>query len=1016
MSPQTIYSFCEEAIELLNDPSLTPQEKLYELKTLAKAYSLHTTNINLIFPEIGDRDTINEFLCFVRFLFSDFLPRVPTKTIILQIKNLLISISNKRVPHSSFCQTIRHYSNQFIELSIHTSLPSRIEGSPTYQPSQKIVVIPDRFLNIYDFPYPLPTNTTVRFFNLHRSNDNTLIFTSNSTAVLSPDFLIDTTMILYNPYRSLIDALLPTTISVPLLRGSIVNELIDSLILNPQDTRLALRRAVLKYPLSLCVLYHIDQSAVSPLIKELLQHLPHIKKFVTARLSEGTVLTEMNIISPLLGFQGRIDCYQETQKGITLYEFKSGKERPADHQQVGLYQTLHQLNEKNLLYSTIFYSQTGTTKSTTAEINLKRLLNNRNKLVYLLILLARHRFKQFVDEIKHFRQRISYEDESIEIFLKAIDNAGSIQRAYYFELLSFLIREYFFVKRDVQAPLWKSSRDEKEHSSAIIGNMHFVSHSPESNTLTFAYDGHPHFFREGDPVLLYPDTKKESPHKHLLFSCVIRKILPDQIVISPFNRQRDIVETIKKHDRWAIETNLIDKQFWDSMRALFNILSSKTSTLKVILREIDNPKSNDNSSSLEPVEKALQSSEFFLLQGPPGSGKTSTFLINYVKQVLQQNNVLHVFILAFTNKAVQNICLKLQANNIPYIRFGSKYTNDPAFFNKLAHDGYVNAQNIIEEVMHNISRWYKQLTNTRVIVSTIASFKSHLTEFARLFDLSNSELIIDEASQVTEADIAGIIPLFRKFVLIGDHKQLPPVIAQPEHLLNVKNPDLRKMGFISLRISLFERLITHCISNNLTTNYDQLQNHYRTHKDIADLYRKHYTKPLIERLPHQKTTSPPFKLPPPFHAIHKRAIFIPHSSKETGKRNLKEVDIVSNVVKLLTASGIKSRQIGIVTPFRQQINALRNVLPYQDLIIDTVERFQGDERDIIIYSASVNNINWLNRIRTINYAPPRETDTRLLVAISRAKHLFIMTGNPDILLKDQHYEDVISQCQLLVMP
>ncbi|NPA33946.1 MAG: hypothetical protein GXO48_03335, partial [Chlorobi bacterium] len=199
-------------------------------------------------------------------------------------------------------------------------------------------------------------------------------------------------------------------------------------------------------------------------------------------------------------------------------------------------------------------------------------------------------------------------------------------------------------------------------------------------------------------------------------------------------------------------------------------------------------------------------------------------------------------------------------------------------------------------------------------------------------------------------------------------------------------------------------------------HFDQLQHHYRVHKEIADLYRHHYLKPLAERLPHQQSATIPFPMPISLRSIHRRAVFIPHSHKDSGRKNAKEVQIISSLVKDFISQGIEPSQIGIVTPFRQQINALRAQLPYVGLTIDTVERFQGDERDIIIYSACINNGRWLSRIQAINHSPPRHTDTRLLVAISRAKHLFIMTGNPDILLQDTHYEEVITRCQIITLP
>ncbi len=1019
MSTREIRLFCQEALELINDTTLSPTEKLYALKDLIQEYSLHTLNITTLSAYAKENQAIKEFLCFLRLISSPALENLNVLSFINHVKHLSRAILNNIPSSQFFCEELSKQLSDFVEIYIVRADHRSIEGVPVSDTTKTITIIPSELIRPYEFPYPLSENTIVRFFNLINIDEFTYVFDSTSLAVLNPDFLVDTTMILYNPFRSLIDALLPSEPSVPLLRGAMINEIIDSLIINPQDEQNAFKRAILKYPLSLCLLFHNNPDSLRELIDELNGQIPHIKRFTSSHLTNGTILTEISVLSPLFGLQGRIDCYKQSSEKHSIYEFKSGKERQADHNQLGLYQLLGQFNSPTDLQGTLFYSSSGKVVHSTKELDLKRLLDNRNKIVFLLTLLARRQPNRFINELKRFKNRISYTDESLEMFLKTLVNAPDIQREYYFELLGFLVREYFFSKRDSQSALWKDSQSEKVYNSTIIRNLKFVAYDRAKNQLTFEYDGSSHFFREGDPVYLYPDFSGTQPHQNPLISCIIREVTPNKVIISPFNRQKSIEEVIKTHERWAVEGNLIDKQFWDGFKTLFTVISHQSQTLKALInngipnKQFKQPNQLQNAS---PIQKALQSSDYFLLQGPPGSGKTSTFLIGYVKELLRHNAVPKIFILAFTNKAVQNICSKLQLNQIPYIRFGSKYTTDQWFFNQIAHDTYTHDANKQSELVQNVSTWHERLIQAKVIVSTIASFKSHLTEFARLFDLANSELIIDEASQVTEADISGILPLFKKFVLIGDHKQLPPVIVQPQHTLTVKNPSLNKIGLTSNNISLFERLMTQCIKTGDTTHFDQLQHHFRVHKEIADLYRHHYMKPLIEKLPHQQTSSPPFPLPNTLRKIYSRTIFIPHSHKDSGKKNSKEVQIVSLLVNGFISQGIEPSQIGIVTPFRQQINALRIQLPYAGLTIDTVERFQGDERDIIIYSACINNNRWLNRIQSINQAPPRHTDTRLLVAISRAKHLFIMTGNPDILLQDTHYEEVITRCQIITMP
>ena len=523
MATREICLFCQEALELLNEVSQFPLEILYDLKDLIKAHSLHTLNISNLSVYAQQNPAIKEFLCFLRLISSPSLENTNINSFINHIKNLCLAILNNTPSSPFFCKELSRQLSDLVEIHITRTDRQLIEGVPVSDPSSIIKIIPSEFIRPYEFPYPLSENTLVRFFNLIKKDDFTYVFDSTSLAVYNPDFLVDTTMILYNPFRSLVDALLPAEPSVPLLRGAMINEIIDSLIINPNDEHNAIKRAILKYPLSLCLLFHNNPDSLRELINEINAQIPHIKRFIYNHLTDGTILTEINVLSPLFGLQGRIDCYKQSPEKHAIYEFKSGKERDADHNQVRLYHLLSQFSRATGLQGTLFYSSSGKVALSTKKLDLKRLLDNRNKIVFLLTLLARRQANRFIGELKRFKDRISYTDESLEMFLKTLENASDIQREYYFELLGFLVREYFFSKREGQSVLWKASQSEKAHNSVIIRNLKFIAYNRATNQLTFEHNGSSHFFREGDPVYLYPDSSGSQPHQNPLISCIIEK-------------------------------------------------------------------------------------------------------------------------------------------------------------------------------------------------------------------------------------------------------------------------------------------------------------------------------------------------------------------------------------------------------------------------------------------------------------------------------------------------------------
>ena len=109
----------------------------------------------------------------------------------------------------------------------------------------------------------------------------------------------------------------------------------------------------------------------------------------------------------------------------------------------------------------------------------------------------------------------------------------------------------------------------------------------------------------------------------------------------------------------------------------------------------------------------------------------------------------------------------------------------------------------------------------------------------------------------------------------------------------------------------------------------------------------------------------------------------------------------------------KSSTIGVISPFKLQCNnIIKEISPnYNELItVDTVERYQGSQREIIIISMAVNSESLLERATSSNAL--MDIDRKLNVAITRAKEHLIMLGNSDILSKSKDYKKFIEYCKI----
>ena len=813
---------------------------------------------------------------------------------------------------------------------------------------------------------------------------------------------------------------------------------------------------------------------------------------------------EPAFLCELYGIQGRLDILElsNSKKHQKIIELKSGgvpfpddgvSIKPNHKSQLYLYYQLiallqnvdfHKVSSQidgYILYSKIKDTNLRYDKPTLAQV--QGILNLRNKIIvneYYLTLNDISITKEIIAKITpnnlingsnvntNFRQR--YIEPQINDFINPIKQMSEVEENYFYSFINFIAKEQYLAKiGDSDNPnqqgnglanLWLNSFSAKKERFEILYNLTISENliDTEKKEITFLRtnkDNEFVNFRKGDICVLYPrNSENDSVTSNQVFKCSIKELTKDIIVVHFRYKQRNTTfftnfDNETKKGFWALERDFMDSSFRAMYKNLYSFISHPNVVKRQLILTTEKPIEGDkieyqNSSFSEEqnriIKKALSAKNYFLLNGPPGTGKTSIIIKELVRQ-LYKNEKKNILLLAYTNRAVDEIC---EAVNNAIINFDD--LNDSEVNNGIADRNFIRIGNELscsQKYKHNLlstiskhvsSRrdLIKLLNKHRIYISTVASMASKMDIFKlKKFDT----IIVDEASQILEPQIIGILPNCNTFILIGDHKQLPAIVLQNSDDSATENKVLEGIGLYNRKNSIFERLYTFCENNKLEFAYDKLTYQGRMHKEIA-LFPSHsfYDSTLkqvydikelnVEKKKHKQYVSLNFvsttKNTLEDLLSKKRLIFFSSKKDDNsfGKKNDSEarliVKIIEEIKKLYSNNAMRfdsSKTIGIIAPFRNQIALIKqrleaeNIPNHEQITVDTVERYQGSQRDIIILSFAINNTYLLNGI--INTNDDGSVDRKLNVALTRAKEQLILIGNDTILSNNLIYYKLI---------
>ena len=1134
--------------------------------------------------------------------------------------------------------------------------------------------------------------------------------------VVEPDYLIDISTIAncfetygHHPLLFTVNRLTPRLSNKHIVLGNFAGSALDDIINHPAeyDIKETFRSNFREKALDYATCPDFDATSFKQDAERQVENIKGIVDEIFQTFDREKAILEPSFVCERLGIQGRVDLMTTDLK--LLVEQKSGKNTFIERKYKNPHGSLHvekhyvqvllyygilqynfQLSPKNahiqLLYSK-YPLPDGLLEVEPLQKLIREAIRFRNQAVATEFWMADNGFDRMLPLLTPQTLNVEKQNDNfynryllpqLTKILAPLHQLNDLERAYFTRMMTFVIKEQLVSKVGVQegvgnsnADLWNMPLGEKKETGNIYTGLTIIEKERSSSfngydTITLAVpqqgeDFLPNF-RRGDMIYLYTYKKNEAPdvRMSILFKGSLQEIHGDRLVVHLNDGQQN--PDLISGDYFAIEHAGSDIGGTSAIRSLYTFITSNEERRQLLLGQrvpcVD--KSLTLSRSYHPdydeiILKAKQAQDYFLLIGPPGTGKTSQALQFLVREQLAEKPKVQIskfkvqssiLLLAYTNRAVDEICNMLTENELDYIRIGNEFSCDPKY-----------SDHLLKEVLDDnatLNSIKSTIADARIVVATTSTMNSN----AALFNIKHFDLaIIDEASQILEPNIIGLLtasppalsfregaaannslkglqqgdykmvnkysaniqqnltnlatpslkesagtktsPLrtahpdiyqilknnavnnrktptdaetllwqclrdrqlglkfrrqhaigdyiadficleisliievdgeyhnseeqqekdtirtkylneqgfyvlrftnnevmnqtewvlksimasppalsFRegaaanksltglqqktynsannsytnisqnitnlaapslkeraggeaigKFILIGDHKQLPAVVQQSDAEVVVEDKTLKAIHLNSCANSLFERLILTERAAGRTDFIGTLHKQGRMHPDIADFAnRKFYAREQLECVPlaHQleQTLNYNEVSEDETDDVLKayRMIFIP--SKPCRQLNISEkvnteeariiTDLLRRLYRQLGKNFDPQKSVGVIVPYRNQIAMIRKEIEklgipeLEEISIDTVERYQGSQRDIILYSFTIQSRYQLDFL-TANtfYEDGQPIDRKLNVAITRARKQLILTGNEQTLRHNQLFAELI---------
>lgn len=902
-----------------------------------------------------------------------------------------------------------------------------------------------------------------------------------------------------------------------------LDTLIENPSIKEEDFEQITEKAFKNRILSYISLYTTNSTEIYNIVSQAKEQFFNLLK-LRNKIDFNNVATEPSFISPIYGLSGRLDVLEFDKKDnnkFNIIELKSGKPASSQLLQIGgkiersniPFNYLMQVTCYNLLLDSTYKGRKGTSfilysqdsvqplRSASNHREVKQeLISARNKLVFKEREFLLNEKNIFSSLKKVNTNEFGLGQKEISDVIFKISQFTELQKAYFLDFTRFIIKESYAQRIGFQvgetnafSKLWKidlsninkagkTGSGENKFTNIItelvinknksdFNNSYIYLESINGRTITSS-------FRNGDSIIFIPNESNGNKIYHyILLKSYIKEIGKNHLIISLRNKMTG-EDFFDEYKYWNILPDFSDSINKRLHQSLFNFISNGSFAKfngqlpddNLIddehINEQDIVQSTQHYTLLSEkqlllLQKAILAKDLFLVQGPPGSGKTSYFIKHLLRYYFEQTDST-ILITSFTNRAIEELCSVLNSLNLDeeYLRIGTKTNESQGKFLVDFCEGKTTGE-IITKVK-----------NCRIYIATTSSLITNpeLFEIKGKFDIA----IVDEASQILESQISVVLSNTKKVILIGDEKQLPAISVQspdkPNELLT------KHLGFSALNNSYFERMVNLLQMKKAEAHYGMLEEQARMHKNImwfanslfydnklilSEFKKSRFGEIQVNPLTHNSKLHTIFDI-----IFEKKVVFMDVNSSvlfqkeytnqlqnlfdfnieaislqesESNKSNQNELLITTLLIekffRIFSENGVtvNKNTFGVISPFRLQNTAISNSLSllitenkistkdntlpsYQDLItVDTVERYQGSEREVIIFNSVIQVEKQIETIKSTKEfiaenQESQEIDRKLNVALTRSKEIFILIGNKTLLEQIPSYNKFIQLC------
>ena len=956
--------------------------------------------ISMWFECVSKKTFVSEFdaLRTSQFTFSlDEIQRFSNVVEISKIKNEQISIESK------YCFVCDYSARKCDQKNINGYIVDIVDNIITvqarndkflieYQKSDlsELQLIKDFYLNVH---MRMKVNFEVNLLHLIRPSDggssSDFIITDYTIVTIQPSWLVnvtDFTTLSFCERQAITKQFSKNPINEPILKGISVNEAIKDLIPDPDNILTKKDRIhnayqsvgrYLRNNIIECGVVGIDSGQPKEDFKDKIKsEIKNIVNWIDNRDFKGRPKFEEFIISPELGLRGKLDIvFKENDEILDIIELKSSKKdyftngiQFYHELQVVAYCMMVMLKQKKKLDQSapsVIYSRASVGIETNATLNFETFSNVSKFRNILLSSSIGLKLPMDIDDhhAKYKKKCIACSNSDIYKNISMIkkrkvssDNQGLITKSkidnfeYWYDFLNSSKIDSYLKYNNL---MHKSVESRKQKGKLIEGEFVYVDkvfNQWKYNVLLS--DNNQSDFRDKDLVLImekenYYDGAVKVAEIDAITNSKCEILVNEKIDFQPrfiatyYNDSSDKINNIGLYNAF-FENDKIYRLFYDKVDASYNDL--------------------------------IEDLDVNLILGPPGSGKTTTICNKIIDDI---NNDRTVFVMCFTNRALDEIEDRLAKNN---------------YFN----------QNNFQDIVYRFNRKKYHSNNAnqvssgkiKVFLSTVHGTRSEIiSKWQKQFDVC----YIDEASQLNFTMCANGF-LGKKNILVGDFNQLPPLISTKLS---------SKFDTNTIKNSFFENLWDKIAKDNIGGRCEYLKVQYRMNKEIAaypfskwygDFNVQNFKEIADGRLDYKDDNweNDDFReiLDPENPSLWVQVDSV--SDNQDKRVSIDEAKACSQIIEKFIEYGQDiNEKIGVIAPFRRQVNEIKNLvsLSVDDVdkkLIDTVDRFQGSQKEIVIISiCSGENDNFL------------ETDYRRLnVALTRSRFKRIIVGDMNKAGKD----------------